>query len=115
MEEERERNTRKRGQADGAVESENEDELSSSMVTDGHQCKPENAAAMVDEAQDLPNLETSAPDGRAMPGAPIGWNPPGPPKDWKGPSKHSGINVPSFEDVDNPGNWSPHAFQPKCK
>lgn len=29
--------------------------------------------------------------------------------------KVAGIEVPPFEDVDNPGGWSRCAFQPKCK
>lgn len=77
--------------------------------------KMRNHSAPVDGAECLPSMETSGAADKVIPGAPEGWNPPGPPAGWKGPTKCSGVEVPPFCTVDNPGNWSPCAFQPKCK
>ena len=49
----------------------------------------------------------------AFKGAPKGWKPPGPPEKFDAASKIKG-DCPAFWEVDNPGNWDEHCFQPKC-
>lgn len=73
------------------------------MVTDRFIHQDDNLVAMINEEECPPSQETSGATGRVTPGAPEGWCPPGPQADWKGPSKLTGIKVPAFEDVDNPG------------
>jgi hypothetical protein len=48
-------------------------------------------------------------------GSPDGWKPPTAPDDWQPPEIDPATNEPEFEDVDNPGNWSPFTFRPKFK
>lgn len=116
MEEERERGFRKRVEAGGADDSETEDESPTSTVSN---ClvQDEEHAARINEADHPPSLETPKGDERVIPGAPEGWKSPGAPPGWEGPATVavSGMNVPEFEDVDNPGGWSHHSFQPKHK
>ena len=50
---------------------------------------------------------------RALYGAPAGWIPPvAPPEDWKAAEPKSG-QPESFDEVDNPGQWSEFTYQPK--
>ena len=53
-------------------------------------------------------------DNVTFPGAPIGWKPPSAPDNWMPmPPKIEMGEPTSFEDVDNPGNWSDFTMRPK--
>ena len=50
--------------------------------------------------------------GNRIPGAPDGWDPPSAPRDYEPePPKYDAPKC--FEDVDNPGSWSPFTFRPR--
>lgn len=99
----------------GAEDSEEEDEV---QVNDGKRGFPtdddhehEQAAHLNDytEIKKEPGLNE-----QFCYGAPIGWKPPtDPPKDWKERKRNAQKGEPEFNKVDNPGNWSSFAFQPR--
>ena len=58
-------------------------------------------------------LQEDANAERRLDGAPDGWAPPGPPEDFQIPQRKVGSGEPSWENVDNPGNWHPYVFRAK--
>lgn len=105
--EEEECDARCHNECAGASDSEdeaNEDGDSSFFMADGED------DAVISEPVAMVS-DTANPDGRILWGAPPGWKIPGPPDEWK--AKKLGKGEPKFDEVDNPGGWSPHAFQAK--
>ena len=78
--------------------------------------KLENRGAEI-KAEDFTSFETDNANVEQEPwcyGAPLGWKPTEAPTGWKrmAPKVNQG-EPPSFDDIDNPGNWGDYVFQPK--
>jgi len=67
--------------------------------------------AACNDTIDVETFDTKA----SLPGTPVGWKVPEAPENWKAAKPKTKLGQPKveFDELDNPGGWSPFAFRPK--